>query len=528
MAVVVIDAGHGGTVAVGDSSPNNATSPSGLLEKNLTLEVARHAAAALIVSGHDVRMTRTTDVNLGLADRARVAKDARAEAFVSIHFNGFADPSVQGTETWVHLYASPASRELAAGVQGAVRLATRHRDRGLQAKRLGVLSPGRHHETTAACLAELSFITTADEDQRLQDPQYLRELGEALARGVGEYIGSHPSAASLKALTVRATTAANGPGVSNPKVPDVIAAFHAIPKKGKDAKFSGKVDDDGGGSTHIQGLAAYRDFHLITHSDEGKKSGRILVADRRADQQTLVGQFTLPVVRSSEPFFFHAGGCQLIGDCLVVPSETGKNESVVSFFDVRDPVNIRELNPALRIERLERDAAAAGVTHYTRDGQEVWLVAVYDSGTVDFYETADLAGGLPFLKTFADKVPEKHHQALPLFTDAGNHVFAIGINQTFYGENDAVLYEVDFVNRVLKPFPERPFSPEKGARLRWGAGVEVVSDGRLVMHCTSKQYRNGCHINRFDTAHAKAGSLVAKKSSRRHSKAKGKRRRRPS
>ena len=122
MAVVVIDAGHGGTAAVGDSSPNNATSPSGLLEKNLTLEVTLHAAAALSARGHDVRLTRTTDVNLGLADRARVGKDSRATAFVSIHFNGFADPSVQGTETWVHLRASSASRDLAACVQRAVRM----------------------------------------------------------------------------------------------------------------------------------------------------------------------------------------------------------------------------------------------------------------------------------------------------------------------------------------------------------------------------------------------------------------------
>ena len=336
-----------------------------------------------------------------------------------------------------------------------------------------------------------------------------------------------PRSAAASTTSRARAAAAGGPSVTNPKVPDVIAAFNAIPKNGKDAKFSGKVDDDGGGSTHIQGLGAYRDFHLITHSDEGKKSGRILIADRRAAQQVLVGQFTLPVIRSSEPFFFHAGGCQLVGDCLAVPSETGKNESVVSFFDVRDPLNIRELNAALRIERPDRDAAAAGVTHYTRDGEEVWLAAVYDSGTVDCYETADLAGGVPFMKTFSDKVQEKHHQSLPLFTDAANRVFAIGINQTFLGDNDAVLYEVDFVNRLLKPFPERAFSPEKGARLRWGAGVEIVSGTTLVMHCTSKQYRNGCHINRFATSHVSTTVTRAKKGRRSKPSAKAKARRRP-
>ena len=520
MALVVLDPGHGGSVAIGDSSPNNATSPSGLLEKNLTLEVARHAAAALSERGHDVRLTRATDINLGLADRARVAKDARADAFVSIHFNGFADPSVQGTETWLHLQASSASRELATCVQRAVRLVTRHRDRGLQAKRLGVLNPGRHHETTAACLAELSFITTADEDRRLQDPQYLHDLGEGIAGGVVEFLGKQRVAAPVRASAPRAIRFAAGLDLTTVKVPDVIAAFNAIPQQGKDTKFEGRVDDDGGGSTHIQGLAAYRDFHLITHSDEGKKSGRILVADRRVDQHTLVGQFTLPVIRSSEPFFSHAGGCQVMGDCLAIPSETGKNESVVCFFDVRDPGNIREVNTALRIERMDRDGAAVGITNYVRDGQEVCLVAVYDSATVDFYETPNFAGGTPFIKTFSDKVQEKHHQALLLFTDVTNRVFAIGINQTFIGQNDAVAYEVDFVNRVLKPFPEKGFSPANGARLRWGAGVEVVSGAKFVMHCTSKQYRNGCHINRFDTAPSPSRLASRKKRSRRSSRPK--------
>lgn len=112
-AIVVIDPGHGGMGKVGGSSANNATSPSGLLKKNLTLAVARHAEAALAARGHDVRFTRTTDVNLSLTDRARVARSAGAGAFVSIHFNGFGDTSVQGTETWVHQRGSASSVELA-------------------------------------------------------------------------------------------------------------------------------------------------------------------------------------------------------------------------------------------------------------------------------------------------------------------------------------------------------------------------------------------------------------------------------
>jgi N-acetylmuramoyl-L-alanine amidase len=70
MAAVVVDPGHGGLQKVGGSSPNNATSPSGQLEKDLTLAVARHVEASLTARGHVVTLTRTTDTNLGLSDRA--------------------------------------------------------------------------------------------------------------------------------------------------------------------------------------------------------------------------------------------------------------------------------------------------------------------------------------------------------------------------------------------------------------------------------------------------------------------------
>src|SRR4051812_22165589 len=117
MAIVVIDPGHGGLGKIGGSSGNNATSPSGLLEKDLTLPIAHHAEAALAAVGHNVRLTRTTDVNLSLRDRAAVAKVARADVFVSIHFNGFGDTSVQGTETWVHQNGTARSVDLAGCIQ---------------------------------------------------------------------------------------------------------------------------------------------------------------------------------------------------------------------------------------------------------------------------------------------------------------------------------------------------------------------------------------------------------------------------
>ena len=115
---VVIDPGHGGTEEVGGSSPNNATGPTGLLEKTVTLDVARRIKSA--ANDLDIVLTRSTDTNLGLAARAKVAKDLKAPVFVSVHFNGWPTQEVQGTETYVHASGSADSLGLARTVQAKV------------------------------------------------------------------------------------------------------------------------------------------------------------------------------------------------------------------------------------------------------------------------------------------------------------------------------------------------------------------------------------------------------------------------
>jgi N-acetylmuramoyl-L-alanine amidase len=214
MPRVVIDPGHGGDTSIGGSSPNNATGPAGTLEKHLTLDVARHAARALGLAGHSVSLTRDGDLNLALDERAGLAKSVNADAFVSKHFNGFGDPHVQGTETWVHSLASNVSRNLAACVQSSLLDVTRYRDRGVQAKKLKVLDPSLHDPTTAACLAEVSFITNGSDERRLQDPAYVQQLGEAIATGITEYLESAQkrieAASSRAALTAR-TAQKRGP-----------------------------------------------------------------------------------------------------------------------------------------------------------------------------------------------------------------------------------------------------------------------------------------------------------------------------
>lgn len=85
MARIVLDPGHGGDRTIpGDSSWNNAVEPAGTLEKHLALAMGVRCGDLLQAAGHDVRLTRTADVNLRLRERAAAAKSFRVDAFVSI------------------------------------------------------------------------------------------------------------------------------------------------------------------------------------------------------------------------------------------------------------------------------------------------------------------------------------------------------------------------------------------------------------------------------------------------------------
>jgi N-acetylmuramoyl-L-alanine amidase len=193
--VIVIDPGHGGIVKVDGSSPNNATSPSGELEKNWTLDIAKRTKAAALAKAVtlgkniDVVLTRETDSNKGLTARANIAKNKGAKLFLSIHFNGF-DKNVRGVETLIHPINvnKEQDRVFAQLIQDQV-LAALHEidpstrslpkyDRKVKEQTLGVLNDVALGNTVAshpcsACLVEIEFMDVPAVEQlfRLMTPQ---------------------------------------------------------------------------------------------------------------------------------------------------------------------------------------------------------------------------------------------------------------------------------------------------------------------------------------------------------------------
>ena len=106
---IVIDAGHGG-------KDPGAIGITGVREKDVALSVALNLGNKIKLNYPKIKIiyTRSTDVFIGLAERAKIANRNKADLFISIHANAFTKESSRGTETWVlGLHKSAAALEVA-------------------------------------------------------------------------------------------------------------------------------------------------------------------------------------------------------------------------------------------------------------------------------------------------------------------------------------------------------------------------------------------------------------------------------
>jgi len=194
---------------VGGSSPNNATSPSGVLEKNITLRIAflvRDAIAeAATLGNHDVKviLTRETDKNLGLDDRAKVARTNKADVFLSIHCNASEKHNARGVETLISPQAvntnfaadKAFAQRIQTGVLNAIKAHDPNtKDRKVKEQSLGVLRDASLGISARGCLVELEFIDVKAVDALLNigpnAPQVRSDIANAISAAIiGELVG---------------------------------------------------------------------------------------------------------------------------------------------------------------------------------------------------------------------------------------------------------------------------------------------------------------------------------------------------
>jgi len=218
--VVVIDPGHGG-------SETGTVSPTGIMEKDVTLSIARllkHLLEGRL--GLQVWLTREDDRAVDLDTRTAIANNLHADLFISIHANAAMRGRATGAETyylstdWLDeetrkrlsasepgafaprgpsnsqdplalilwdmaqiAYLEESSR-LAQTIQQTLNQELGLPDRGVKQAPFRVLMGAQ----MPAVLVEVGFLDNPEEARRLADGKYQTRLAEALYRSIERYL----------------------------------------------------------------------------------------------------------------------------------------------------------------------------------------------------------------------------------------------------------------------------------------------------------------------------------------------------
>jgi N-acetylmuramoyl-L-alanine amidase len=161
----------------------------GLPEYKLTLQVSLKLGAALEEEGCTVIYTRTeNDVDLSNSERAAIANEAEADAFVRIHADGSTDSSVNGAMTICQTASNPyngelhdASYELAENILDALVEET-----GARREKIWETDTmsGINWCTVPATIVEMGYMTNPDEDRKLSDESYQEKIVTGIVNGI--------------------------------------------------------------------------------------------------------------------------------------------------------------------------------------------------------------------------------------------------------------------------------------------------------------------------------------------------------
>ena len=242
--VIAIDPGHGG-------QDPGAIGLTGNREKDVTLAIARELARQInATAGMRAFLTRDSDVFIPLNKRARLARSAKADMFVSIHADAAENRNAKGSSVYVLSLKGASSqrarwladKENASDLIGGVRLeqasntlasvlldltqsghmkasedAANHVLDGL--KRVGANHKPKIERANfavlrtsdmPAMLVETAFISNPEEERRLINPVHQRALARAVLDGVNAYFIRQPPPGTMYAARMDASPGASG------------------------------------------------------------------------------------------------------------------------------------------------------------------------------------------------------------------------------------------------------------------------------------------------------------------------------
>jgi N-acetylmuramoyl-L-alanine amidase len=241
---IVIDAGHGG-------HDTGTIGPTGLMEKDLCLDVALRLGKIIQqkLPGADVVYTRPDDTFVPLEERTRIANEAKADLFISIHANSSHDTQARGIETYyLNLKGSAEAMEVAArenassqdgvhDLEDLVKRITRTEkidesrefaqdvqdslSRNVQKTNRLIKNRGVRKAPFVvligagmpSILTEISFLSNPSDEQMLKKPEQRQRVAEGIYQGVAGYL------LSMNSMTMNLQP---GPGPRRPPVVSTV------------------------------------------------------------------------------------------------------------------------------------------------------------------------------------------------------------------------------------------------------------------------------------------------------------------
>jgi|GEM_PF-865550 len=213
---VVIDPGHGGK--------DHGAACFDLKEKDIVLKLAQKLAARIEKQlGLAVHLTRSDDRFITLERRTKIAREKKADLFISLHVNAHTQDTVEGFETYILNFATDrsamavAARENAesdktlAELQDLLQIIAKNtkvaesRALAQALHKSAVASLNKNHRvrdlgvkeapfyvlvgtTVPSVLIEVGFITNQAEADRLAREAYLNQIADGLMHGLQVYL----------------------------------------------------------------------------------------------------------------------------------------------------------------------------------------------------------------------------------------------------------------------------------------------------------------------------------------------------
>jgi N-acetylmuramoyl-L-alanine amidase len=173
---IAIEAGHGG-------SGLGAVGLSGLLEKDVNLDLSLKLGELLKTMGAEIVQVRDSDRDMTLFEKRNIVVSSNADLFVSIHANagGGGYLRVAGTSTY---YNNPFWAPLAETIYDRLL--------ELKLKEFGVVgsfnyTPIRLSEMPSI-LVEQAFMSNAEDEEKLADSQFRQQMAQKICEGMLDYL----------------------------------------------------------------------------------------------------------------------------------------------------------------------------------------------------------------------------------------------------------------------------------------------------------------------------------------------------